>query len=71
MILPYTVAPSIAQTLHQFANLLPNWTLLPILTLVPTFEGFHRALQRMRLAKRGRLLLRTPRSCPIFDLHLF
>ena len=41
-------------------NLLPNWTLLPILTLLPNFGGFHRTLQRVRLANRGRLLLRTP-----------
>ena len=47
---------SIDQTLHQFANLLPNWTLLPILTLLPNFGGFHRTLQRVRLANRGRLL---------------
>ena len=45
---------------HKFANLLPNWTLLPILTLLPNFGGFHRTLQRVRLANRGRLLLRTP-----------
>ena len=54
------MTPSIDQTLHQFANLLPNWTLLPILTLLPNFGGFHRTLQRVRLANRGRLLLRTP-----------
>ena len=47
-------------TLHQLANLLPNWTLLPIFTLLPNFGGFHRTLQRVRLANRGRLLLRTP-----------
>ena len=57
---PYTMTPSIDQTLHQFANLLPNWTLLPILTFLPNFGGFHRTLQRVRLANRGRLLLRTP-----------
>ena len=56
---------SIDQTLHQFANLLPNWTLIPILTLLPNFEGFHRTLQRVRLANRGRLLLRTPGPVPI------
>ena len=55
---------SIDQTLHQFANLLPNWTLIPILTLLPNFEGFHRTLQRVRLANRGRLLLRTPGPVP-------
>ena len=52
--------PQIDQTLHQFANLLPNWTLLPILILLPNFEGFHRTLQRVRLANDGRLFLRTP-----------
>ena len=61
---PYTMTHSIDQTLHQFANLLPNWTLLPILTLLPNFGGFHRTLQRVRLANRGRLLLRTPGPVP-------
>ena len=51
------MTPSIDQTLNQFANL------LPILTLLPNFGGFHRTLQRVRLANRGRLLLRTP--CPV------
>ena len=55
---------SIDQTLHQYANLLSNWTLLPILTLLPNFGGFQRTLQRMRLANRGRLLLRTPGPVP-------
>ena len=60
---PYTVTPSIDQTLHQFANLLPTWTVLPILTLLTSFGGFHGTLQQVRLTKRGRLLLRTP--CPV------
>ena len=54
----------IDQTLHLFANLLPNWTLIPILTLLPNFGGFHRTLQWVRLANRGRLLLRTPGPVP-------
>ena len=58
------MTPSIDQTLHRFANLLPNWTLLPILTLLPNFGGFHRTLQRVRLANGGRLLLRTPGPVP-------
>ena len=58
------MTPSIDQTLHLFANLLPNWTLIPILTLLPNFGGFHRTLQRVRLANRGRLLLRTPGPVP-------
>ena len=55
---------SIDQTLHQYTNLLPNWTVLPILTLLPNFGGFHRALQRVQLANRGRLHLRTPGPVP-------
>ena len=46
---PYTRASSIDLTLHQFANLLPSWTLLPILTVLPNFGGFHSTLQRVRL----------------------
>ena len=40
------------------------WTLLPILTLLLNFGGFHRTLQRVRLANRGCLLLRTPGPVP-------
>ena len=61
---PCTMTPSIDQTLHQLANLLPNWILLPILTLLPNFGGFHGTLQRVRLANRGRLLLRTHGPVP-------
>ena len=61
---PYKMTPSIDQTLHQFANLLPNWTWLPIFTLLPNFGGFHRTLQRVRLANRGRLLLQTRGPVP-------
>ena len=61
---PYSIAPYIDQTLHQFANLLPNWSLLPILTLLPNFGGFHRTSQRVRLANRQRLLLQTPGPVP-------
>ena len=58
------MTPSIDETLHKCANLLPNWTLLPILTLLQNFRGFHRILQRVRLANNGRLLLRTPGPVP-------
>ena len=61
---PCTMTPSIDQTLHKFATLLPNLTLLQILTLLPNFGGFHRTLQRVRLVNRGRLLLRTPGHVP-------
>ena len=60
------MTPSIDQTLHQFANLLPNWTLIPILTLLPNFGGFHRTLQRVRLANRGLLLFWTPGPVPFW-----
>ena len=33
--------------------------------LLPNFGGFHRTLQRVRLANRGRLLLRTPGPVPL------
>ena len=33
-------------------------------TLLPNLGGFHRTLQRVRLANRGRLLLRTPGHVP-------
>ena len=59
-----SVIPLTDQTLHQILNLSPNWTLLPILTLLPISGGFHRILQRVRLANRGRLLLRTPGLVP-------
>ena len=58
------MTPSIDQTLQQFAKLLPKWTLLPILTLLSNFGGFHRTLQRVRLANRERSLLQTPRHVP-------
>ena len=35
------------------------------LTLLPNFGGFHRTLKRVRLANRGRLLLRTPGPVPL------
>ena len=64
------MTPSTDQTLHEFANLLPNWTLLPPLTLLPNLEGFYRPLQRVRLDNRGRLLLRTPGLVP-FEIWIF
>ena len=41
-------------------QLITQLDLLPILTLLPNFGGFYRTLQRVRLANRERLLLRTP-----------
>ena len=53
------------QLIRHYTNLRTYyWTLLPILTLSPNFGGFHRTLQWVRLANRGRLLLRTPGPVP-------
>ena len=60
---PFEFRISIGSSILR-TNLLPNRTLLPILTLLPNFGGFHRTLQRVRLANRGRLLLRTPGPAP-------
>ena len=61
---PPNLTHSIDLTLNKFANLFPNWTVLPISTLLPNLGGFHRILQRVRLTNRGRLLLRTPGPVP-------
>ena len=47
------------------------WTFLPNLTFYPIARGFHRTFQRVRHANRGRLLLRTPGSVPLWDLEVF
>ena len=60
---PFEFRISIGSSILR-TNLLPNRTLLPILTLLPNFGGFHRTLQRVRLANRRRLLLRTPGPAP-------
>ena len=45
-------------------ELITELDLITDLTLLPNFGGFHRTLQRVRLANRGRLLLRTPGPVP-------
>ena len=55
------------QLIRHYTNLRTYYRtglLLPILTLLPNFGGFHRTLQQVRLANRGRLLLRTPGPVP-------
>ena len=55
------------QLIRHYTNLRTYYRtglFLPILTLLPNFGGFHRTLQRVRLANRGRLLLRTPGPVP-------
>ena len=58
------MTPSTDQTLHEFANLFPTWTLLPIVN--SKVRRFHRTLQRVRLANKSRLLLRTPSPVPFW-----
>ena len=45
-------------------ELITELNLFTDLTLLPNFGDFHRTLQRVRLANRGRLLLRTPGPVP-------
>ena len=55
------------QLIRHYTNLRTYYRtglFLPILTLLPNFGGFLRTLQRVRLANRGRLLLRTPGPVP-------
>ena len=44
---------------HSWRGPFESW-----LHILPNFGGFHRTLQRVRLANRGRLLLRTPGPVP-------
>ena len=48
----------------QICKLFTELDIITILTLLPKFIGFHRTLQRVRLANRGCLLLRTPGPVP-------
>ena len=55
------------QLIRHYTNLRTYYltgTLLSILNLLPNFGGFQRTLQRVRLANRGCLLLRTPGPVP-------
>ena len=49
---------------HRIESDLFLFLFLPILTFLPNLRGFHRTLQRVRLANRGRLLLQTPGPVP-------
>ena len=69
--IPYTVTPSIDLTLHQFVNILPNWTLLSILTLLPNFESFQWNIATGAASQQRTLTPPDTWSCPIWDLHLF
>ena len=49
---------------YSICDLITELDFITDLTLLPNFGGFHRTLQRVRLANRGRLLLRTPGPVP-------
>ena len=57
------------QLIRHYTNLRTynqTWLYYWFLTLLPNFGGFHRTLQRVRLANRGRLPLRTPVPVPFW-----
>ena len=60
---------SLSQMLHyiKYANLLPNWTLIPILTLLPNFGGFHRNIATGAASQQRTLTPPNTWSCPIWD----
>ena len=66
----YTMTPSIDQTLHQFANLLPNWTLIPNW---PYYRILEVSIEHCNGCASQQRTLTPPDtwSCPIWDLHLF
>ena len=59
------------QTLQQFLNLSPNWTLLPNLTLLPNFERFPYNITTDAASQQRTLTPPDNWSCPIWNLHLF
>ena len=62
---PSTVTPSTDQTLHHFVNLFyRTWLHCRFWPYYRISGGFHRTFQRVRLANRGRLLLRTSGTVP-------
>ena len=57
------------QLIRHYTNLWTNYQTGPYYRLWRYYQisgGFHRTLQRMRLANRGRLLLRTPGPVPFW-----
>ena len=48
----------------NWSDITPICELISELDFITDFGGFHRTLQRVRLANRGRLLLRTPGPVP-------
>ena len=61
---PYTVTPSIDQTLHQFLTLLLIWTLLPNLTFYLIARGFHRIFATDTACQQRTLNPPDTWSCP-------
>ena len=54
-----------------FVNLLPNWTLLPILTLLPNFERFPQNIATGAASKQRTFTPTDTLSCSIWDFHFF
>ena len=52
------------QLIRYYTSLRPYYRTWLYYRFWPNFGGFHRTLQRVRLANRGRLLLRTPGPVP-------
>ena len=63
----YTVTSFIGHIFHEIVTLLTRWTLR--ITRFKEVSIEH--LQRVRVANRGCLLLRTPGPVQFMDLHLF
>ena len=65
---PYTVTPSIHQTLQQFCTLLLIWTLLPNLTLYLIARGFQGAFARDAACQQWTLTPPDTWSCHTLGL---
>ena len=65
---PYTVTPSIDQTLHQFLTLLLISTLLPHLTFYLVVRGFHRTFATGAACPQRTLTPPDTWSCPTLGL---
>ena len=65
---PYTVKPSVDQTLHQFLTLLLISALLPNLTFYPIVRGFHRTIAPGAACQQRTLTPPVTWSCPTLGL---
>ena len=68
---PYTVTPSIDQTLHLFLTMLLIWTLLLNLTVYLIARGSHWTFAMGTACQQRTLTHPDTWSCPIYDLRMF